>query len=458
MCIRDSFNTVPKHSYNVFNDFNHTSLATKYYVERTLQQWLTEYKVDGFRWDLTKGFTQNCTATDEACTNAYQQDRVDILKGYADKQWVLDPNSYMIFEHLGTDAEEQQWANYRVAEGKGVLMWNNQNGSYNQNTMGYKENSNYDRMDHEFHGFTNMHGVGYGESHDEERLMFKNLAYGAVNGSYNVTNLNTSLERMKTFGATFFTIPGPKMIWQFGELGYEFSINRCPDGSINNNCRTDEKPVAFTLGYDTNTNRKAIYDTWAQIINIRNAHPVFKSKTYTVESNNLTNDPNGLITRIYINDPLLTAGVKNVVVLANYDTSAKNVVPYFPFTGQWQNLMDNTVFNVTSTTAPITLQPGEFRIFGNPFTTLSTVEENLDKRLSLQIADNPVKNGLAKLIYHKAKNGEITIYDTSGKKVDSFKLKNEDGAYELRTNYPAGTYLVHLKTDNGVAIQKMIIQ
>jgi hypothetical protein len=23
---------------------------------------------------------------------------------------------------------------------------------------------------------------------------------------------------MKTFGATFFTIPGPKMIWQFGEL------------------------------------------------------------------------------------------------------------------------------------------------------------------------------------------------------------------------------------------------
>ena len=452
------FNTVPKHSYNVFNDFNHTSLATKYYVERTLQQWLTEYKVDGFRWDLTKGFTQNCSANDESCTNAYQQDRVDILKAYADKQWAIDPNSYMIFEHLGTDAEEQQWANYRIAEGKGIMMWNNQTGSYNQNTMGYSQNSNFDRMDHELHGFTNMHGVGYGESHDEERLMFKNLAYGAVNGAYNVTNLNTALERMKTFGATFFTIPGPKMIWQFGELGYEFSINRCPDGSINNNCRTDEKPVAFTLGYDTNTNRKAVYNTWAQIINIRNAHPVFKSKTYTVESNNLTNDPNGLITRIYINDPLLTAGVKNVVVLANYDTSAKNVVPYFPFTGQWQNLMDNTAFNVTSTTAPITLQPGEFRIFGNPFTTLSTNEENLDKRLSLQIADNPVKNGLAKLIYHKAKNGEIAIYDMSGKKMDSFKLKNEDGTYELRTNYPAGTYLVHLKTDNGIAIQKMIVQ
>lgn len=452
------FNTVPRHSYNVFNDFNHTSQATKYYVERCLQQWLTEYKIDGFRWDLTKGFTQNCTENDQTCTNAYQQDRVDILKNYADRQWAIDPNSYMIFEHLGTDQEEQQWANYRNNEGKGVMLWNNQNGPYNQNTMGYKENSSFDRMSHTLHGFSNMYGVGYGESHDEERLMFKNLAYGAVNGSYDVRNLNMALERMKTFGATFFTIPGPKMIWQFGELGYEFSINRCGDGSINNGCRTDEKPVAFTLGYDTNASRKAVYDTWKQIISIRNAHPVFNSKTYTIESNNLANDPDGLITRIYVYDNLLNSGIKNVVVLANYGTAAKDVVPYFPYTGSWQNLMTNAVLSVTSTTAPITLQPGEYRILGNYTGSLSTAEENASGRLSLQVADNPVKNGKVKLIYHKAKNGEITIYEMSGKKLDSFRLENEDGTYDLSVSYPAGTYLVHLKTDNGIAIQKMIVQ
>ncbi|KFF14486.1 alpha-amylase [Chryseobacterium soli] len=452
------FNQVPKHSYNVFNDFNHTSTATKYYVERTLQQWLSEYHVDGFRWDLTKGFTQSCTENDEACTNAYQQDRVDIMKYYADRQWAADPNSYMIFEHLGTDLEEQQWANYRIAEGKGVMLWNKQTDPYNQNTMGYKENSNYDRMNHTLHGFTNMSAVGYGESHDEERLMFKNLSYGALNGTYDVKNLNTALDRMKTFGATFFTIPGPKMIWQFGELGYDFSINRCSDGSINSGCRTDEKPVAFSLGYDTNTNRKALYDTWAQIINIRNAYPVFKSKTYSVESNNLTNDPDGLITRIYVYDSSITTGVKNVVVLANYDTSAKAVVPYFPYTGQWQNLMDNTVSTIASTTAPITLQPGEFRIFGNYSGSLSTVDANADHKLSLQIADNPVKNGIAKLIYHKVKNGEIVIYDMSGKKIDSFKLNKENGTYELNAGYPKGTYLVHLNSENGTAIQKMMIK
>ncbi|KMQ63389.1 alpha-amylase [Chryseobacterium sp. BLS98] len=451
------FNQVPKHSYNVFNDFNHTSPATQYYVERSLQQWLTEYHIDGFRWDLTKGFTQSCSENDEACTNAYQQDRVDIMKNYADKQWAIDPNSYMIFEHLGTDAEEQQWANYRIAEGKGVMLWNKQTDPYNQNTMGYKENSNYDRMNHTLHGFTNMSAVGYGESHDEERLMFKNLAYGASNGAYNVTNLNTALERMKTFGATFFTIPGPKMIWQFGELGYEFSINRCADGTISSGCRTDEKPVAFTLGYDTNANRKSVYDTWAKIINIRNTYPVFKSKTYSVESNNLANDPEGLITRIYVYDNTI-AGVKNIVVLANYTTSAQNVVPYFPYTGQWQNLMDNSVSNIASTTAPITLQPGEFRIFGNYAGALSTSDVNAANKLSLQIADNPVKNGLAKLIYHKARNGEISIFDMSGKKMHSFKLNAESGTYELKANYPPGTYLVHLQSETGIAIQKMIIK
>ncbi|MET0945597.1 MAG: alpha-amylase family glycosyl hydrolase, partial [Flavobacterium sp.] len=74
------FNTVAKHSYSVGEDFNHQSLKTQYYVERVVKQWIEEYKIDGFRWDLTKGFTQVCTAADEACTNRYQQDRVDILK------------------------------------------------------------------------------------------------------------------------------------------------------------------------------------------------------------------------------------------------------------------------------------------------------------------------------------------------------------------------------------------
>ena len=442
------FNQLPKHAYNVFYDFNHSKDETRYYVNRVLEQWIKEYKIDGFRWDLTKGFTQNCTASDESCTGSYQQDRVDVLKLYSDYQWSYDPTSYIIFEHLGTDAEEQQWANYRVNEGKGVMMWDNLNGQYNQNTMGYASNSNFNRVDFRNHGFTERRNISYGESHDEEKLMYRNLTYG--NGS--VKTLTTALERQKAFGAVFFTVPGPKMIWQFGELGYEFSINRCENGTISNDCRTSPKPVAFTLGYDTNANRKAVYDTWSKILAIRLSNQVFDTTTFTVESGNL-------LPKIYVwNDALPSSSLKNVVVVANFTTTAQTVTPSFPYSGTWYNLMDNSSMNAGSSTT-VVLQPGEFRIFGNQ-TALATDETKIDaNKTSLQIVQNPATDGLLKIRYNKAKNGQINIYDLNGKLVKSFRLQSAKGdeTFSLK-GIGTGNYLVQLKSDEGLAVSKLIIK
>jgi hypothetical protein len=90
------FNMIATHSYSVGSDFNHQQTRTQNYVKRVVKQWIQEFKIDGFRWDLTKGFTQNATGSD-AMTNAYQQDRVDVLKNYADYTWSLDPTHYAIF-------------------------------------------------------------------------------------------------------------------------------------------------------------------------------------------------------------------------------------------------------------------------------------------------------------------------------------------------------------------------
>ncbi|WP_312765376.1 alpha-amylase family glycosyl hydrolase [Epilithonimonas sp.] len=442
------FNQLATHSYGVFYDFNHSKAETRYYVNRVLEQWISEYKIDGFRWDLTKGFTQNCTASDESCTGSYQQDRVDVLKLYSDYQWSYDPTSYIIFEHLGGDQEEQQWANYRVNEGKGVMMWDNLTGPFGQNTMGYDSNSNFNRADFENHGFSERRNVSYGESHDEERLMYKNLTYG--NGS--VKTLATALERQKAFGAVFFTIPGPKMIWQFGELGYEFSINRCENGTISNDCRTSPKPVAFTLGYDTDTSRKAIYDTWSKILAIRLSSQVFDTTTFTVESGNL-------LPRIFVwNDALPSTSLKNVVVVANFTTATQTVTPSFPYAGTWYNLMDNSSMNANSSTT-VVLQPGEFRIFGNQ-TALAIDETKIDaNKTSLQIVQNPATGGLLKIRYNKAKNGQINIYDLNGKLVKSFGLKSAKGDETFSVSgIGTGNYLVQLKSDEGLAVSKLIIK
>ncbi|MCB9318018.1 MAG: hypothetical protein H6570_01965 [Lewinellaceae bacterium] len=54
-------NETARHPFNVFNDFNHESLATQRYMDRVLRYWVENFHIDGYRFDLSKGFTQNYT-------------------------------------------------------------------------------------------------------------------------------------------------------------------------------------------------------------------------------------------------------------------------------------------------------------------------------------------------------------------------------------------------------------
>ncbi|XLS28745.1 alpha-amylase family glycosyl hydrolase [Flavobacteriaceae bacterium M23B6Z8] len=357
------FNPTATHSYSVFNDFDHSSEATRDYVERTAKYWINEYKVDGFRWDLTKGFTQNCTGSDqETCTNSYNADRVEVLKLYADYQWEVDPDFYIIFEHLGfggSAQEEDEWVSYRLDEGKGIMFWNKLTPPYNEATMGYHENgkSNFSAVSYKVKGWTTPANVSYMESHDEERLMFKNLEFGNQDGSYSVKDLATALSRIETAGAFFFTVPGPKMIWQFGELGYEVSIDF--------NGRTGNKPIRWE--YFDEPDRKAIYDTWADLINLKLNEPIFQTEDFTLDLGN----SNGL-KKIHL--ALETAAddeIKYVTIIGNFGVIPQNINPEFQETGVWYEFLnDNLKLIVTDANETIRLLPGEFRIFGNNPTAL----------------------------------------------------------------------------------------
>ena len=84
------YNTVAKHAYNVGFDMNHESLATRYFTSRVVEHWLTEYKMDGFRFDLSKGFTQTQTCDnsgnncDVGAMGNYDASRIAIWKKYYD--------------------------------------------------------------------------------------------------------------------------------------------------------------------------------------------------------------------------------------------------------------------------------------------------------------------------------------------------------------------------------------
>ncbi|MBZ4044691.1 alpha-amylase family glycosyl hydrolase [Flavobacterium hibisci] len=442
------FNTVAKHSYSVGEDFNHQSIRTQNYVKRVIKQWVEEFKIDGLRWDLTKGFTQNCTASDETCTNAYQQDRVDVLKSYADYSWTLDPTHYTIFEHLGTDLEEQQWANYKIAESpsKGIMMWGNMNSAYNELSMGYT--GNISRMTSSSRGFSANRLIGYAESHDEERLMYKNIQYGnSTNAAHNVKTLSTALSRMSAIGAVSLLVPGPKMIWHFGDLGWDSSIFTCNNGTVNDasatisgDCKLDTKPQPqWTGNWLGNSGRNKIYNDWSKMITMKIAEPVFSGTTTMSNTSSLY--PNIKIT----NSALSSGQLKDVLILANFNVTTQNVATGFSYPGTWYNLMDNTTINVTDVNAVMSIPAGEFRIYGNKQASLAI--EDFEKGNALSLYPNPVSNYFT-LNFAAVK---VEVYAITGQLVKSFTHnENADFQFEVSDLKP-GLYIVKALNENNEA-------
>ncbi|OZV69349.1 alpha-amylase family glycosyl hydrolase [Winogradskyella aurantia] len=450
------FNEDAQHSYSVFYDYNHQLDLTQEYVRRVIKQWIEEYKIDGFRWDLTKGFTQNCTASNETCTNNYQQDRIDILKEYADYSWLLDDTHYVIFEHLGTDNEEKEWANYRLDEGKGIMMWGKMTDPYNELTMGQNGNKDITRIGHNAHtGFNGPRVVGYPESHDEERLMYKNIAFGnASNPAHDVTDLNIALSRMSALGAVSVMVPGPKMLWHFGDLGMDNSIWTCSDGSVdigNDGCKLDTKPqpqwVENWLG---DALRRQIYDDWSKLHKLKIEEPVFEGD-YTITSSSSNYTP-----RIEVFDTgIPTTELRHVIVLANFDVTTQNINTNFPggLTSTWYDLMDATGnTTVSNSTASISIAPGQFRILGNRPSNVLSVDEN--DIYNFSVYPNPTQTEFS----INTNVSHVEIYDLTGKQVKSFHgTFSRTDTFNI-SSLNTGMYIVKVKNDNNQTMTTKLVK
>ncbi|MEZ4853503.1 alpha-amylase family glycosyl hydrolase [Flavobacterium sp.] len=451
------FNTVAKHSYGVGDDFNHQSIHTQDYVKRTIKHWIQEFKIDGFRWDLTKGFTQACNSGDDTCTNNYQSDRVAVLKQYADYSWSLDTNHYVIFEHLGTGgsaAEEVEWANYRLGEGKGIMLWGEEFYPYKQLAQGYATGADISGIGHVSSGFSGKRLIGYPESHDKDRLMYEAFTYGNGNGAFPVQgNLTNTLNRMPSIGATSILVPGPKMIWHFQELGMDDSIYTCNNGSVNNesdpiagDCKLDTKPQPqWVENWPADAIRGAIYEQYARFIKLKTTEPVFNGD-YSISP-----DGNNIKPRIYIYDNSLPAtSLKNVVVLANFSVANLNVTADFPYTGTWYNLMDNSTLNVTATNMQIAIPSGGYKVYGNQPALLSTDLVSLENNFA--IYPNPADTEL----FLSKDVDALEVFTITGQKVISISQVNAFTPINI-SELTKGMYIVKA-TKNNNSVSKQLIK
>jgi 1,4-alpha-glucan branching enzyme len=318
------------------NDFNHESTYTRNFIDSVNTYWLREYKIDGFRFDFTKGFSNNfkSNATDN-WGSLYDADRIANLKRMADVIWAEKSDAIVIFEHLAENREEKELADY------GILLWGNMNYDYNEMTMGYASGKSIAWAYYKTRNWANNNLMAYMESHDEERLMFKNLEYGNSLGNYDVKSLNVALKRSGAAAAFFFTVPGPKLMWQFGEFGYDISIN---DGG-----RTSVKPTKWE--YLNDPNRKMLHDTYKALIDLRNKYDVFTQGDFTWQ-------PEGNFKSIHLSN-----GDTSVVILGNFDVKETSMDPQFQHTGTWYDFFTGIEINVSDVNAVLPLGPGVFNIY-----------------------------------------------------------------------------------------------
>src|SRR5687768_8301054 len=343
-----------------FFDMNHESAYTKKYLDTVNYNWLNEYKVDAFRFDLPKGLPQTNNPSDVNAWSSYDASRIAILKRMADKIWEHTPEAYIILEHLSVNSEEKELAEYRSGEGKGMMLWGKMSEQYNQLTMGYPENSDITGVHHERRAWNVPHLIGYMESHDEERLMVKNILYGKANPSYSVKDTLTSLSRMRAANTLFYLIPGPKMLWQFGELGYDYSINYCPDGTIKSDCRVSAKPVKWD--YRSDVNRYQLYTHIAELNALRKKHKVFTQGSATFSGNTTLTKHVELKGIRYTATPA-TDDQMNAVLVGNFDMIEKNTSISFPHDGKWYDYYgDGMAINVTGGIITIPLSAGVYKL------------------------------------------------------------------------------------------------
>jgi len=324
------FNQVCPHPpYCWGSDFNHESDATKRFMDRVNSFWIEEYHLDGFRFDYTKGFTNQGSLD-------YDNTRIQILERMADAIWFVDPEAYIILEHWTGNQEEEILSDY------GMMLWGNSTHNYAEAAMGYIPQSNFDWGIYLQRGWTQPHLVTYMESHDEERLSYKLKTFGNISGDYNTQELPTAMLRHEEAAVFFLSQPGPKMIWQFGEMGYDISIDYI--------CRICAKPILWSY-YEQNPRRR-LYDVYKAMNGLREDYP------NTFNSSDISYALGGQFKRINLYNAAMDA-----VVIGNFGVTEVSGVPNFPYTGTWYDYFSAESIVEESLNNAFLLQPGEYRVY-----------------------------------------------------------------------------------------------
>ena len=293
-------------------EWNHDFGPAKEMFERVFEYWLREYKIDGYRLDLSHGL---CGNTNNAVSN--------LISYYNNHVKAVSNGAYMILEHWGNGQDQL------ISNGMQCWTGNVITNAYCQTAMGWlKDGDGFD-------GANRAGYVSYAESHDEERMQYKAKTYG--NGDLK-TNEAARLGRVAENVAFNVLLKGAHMLWQFEELGYDISIDQ--------NGRTGSKPNPSTKGYFVQPARVDAFTKCAQVITLRTQ---LMPNAFTGTPSVSIGSGKALRTIQWGN---------NVFVAANFGVEGNQAVS-MP-SGTWYDYLGGAV-KATATTC--VLAPGELKVF-----------------------------------------------------------------------------------------------
>ena len=418
------FNVTPRHPFNVGYDMNHESKATREYSKRVLQYWVREFKIDGYRFDLSKGLTQTNSGQDAGLMSRYDASRIAILKDYASAVRAIDPTSIIIYEHFADNDEERELSR------DGSLLWANGTWTGAQAILGYDNQDLAAAVSAQRRGFQRHGLIGYVESHDEERMLVRGVE---------ARDTTTVINRLEALMVTLLCIPGPKMLWQFNEIAYPYSINL--------NGRLGRKPLAWPLLSDGR--RERLRRTVAELSAARQLYACFESMSATLQ----TYDK---LKTIVLNDPSC-----DVVMIANLDATTRTTTIPFTRKGVWYEFSRDTTDAYYIDNATVTLRPGEYRLWSTrPLRGSITTDVSDDTYDVVVDTVDVYPNPASDMMHVRVPEGttSVVVTDVMGRTLWS----TPDTAAQAWTidcsTWPTGTYSLRFASTNGQQIRTIVVQ
>jgi len=421
-------NRTAKHDFNVGYDFNHESDYTKYYLDRLNEFWIKKYNIDGYRFDLSKGITQKNTIGNVGLWGQYDASRIALLKRMADHIWSVDEDCYIILEHFAENSEERELANY------GMMLWGNMNHDYR--SLGKGNPANISWAHHEARGWNDPHAIAYMESHDEERVMWEI----EESGFYTEEG---ALNRLKLNAAFFFLIPGPKMIWQFGELGY---------GEELNNDRLGVKPTHWE--YLDDEERVKVFDFYKSMINL-------KTETPYVAEGDFEWKGSGFVKWLNLSHPDV-----NIAAFGNFRKTRETDDVNWPGTGTYYHYFTGDTVQISNpTNFSMTLEPGELQIYTstpidnyigyNPLPTFGNPTPEPNDLEKIKIYPTVTQDKV--IIEFPADLESLKLYSADGKFIYDIDFSDLSGQAEIDlTGFSNGVYFISSKGENGRETQRFV--